>query len=93
MCPEAILQVTQGHTVGRRSCTYAAGDSHVKTENKIYQKNELLKMKHQHRLLICLFVLGLGVVFRDRFSVCSHGCPVTHSVGQPGLELTEIHLS
>ena len=27
------------------------------------------------------------LVFRDRVSVCSHGCPGTHSVDQAGLEL------
>ena len=30
--------------------------------------------------------------FRDRVSLCSPGCPGTHSVDQAGLELTEIHL-
>ena len=28
----------------------------------------------------------------DRVSLCSLGCPGTHSVDQAGLELTEIHL-
>jgi hypothetical protein len=27
------------------------------------------------------------LVFRDRVSLCSPGCPGTHSVGQAGLEL------
>jgi hypothetical protein len=32
-------------------------------------------------LFVCLFV------FRDRVSLCSPGCPATHSVDQVGLEL------
>jgi hypothetical protein len=28
-----------------------------------------------------------GLVFRDRVSLCSPGCPGTHSVDQAGLEL------
>jgi hypothetical protein len=32
------------------------------------------------------FVVG-GGVFRDRVSLCSPGCPGTHSVDQTGLEL------
>ena len=31
-------------------------------------------------------------VFRDRVFLCSPGCPGTYSVGQAGLELTEILL-
>jgi hypothetical protein len=52
-------------------------------------------------LFFCLFVVGLffvffvfvfglvwfGLVFRDRVSLCSPGCPGTHSVDQAGLEL------
>jgi hypothetical protein len=34
-------------------------------------------------LFIYLFIL----VFRDRVSLCSPGCPETHSVDQAGLEL------
>ena len=34
-------------------------------------------------LVFCLFVL----FFRDRVSLCSPGCPGTHSVDQAGLEL------
>jgi hypothetical protein len=33
--------------------------------------------------LVCLFVL----VFRDRVSLCSPGCPGTYSVDQAGLKL------
>jgi hypothetical protein len=33
-------------------------------------------------LFVCLFVC-----FRDRVSLCSPGCPGTHSVDQAGLEL------
>jgi hypothetical protein len=35
-----------------------------------------------------LFVCLVGwLVFRDRVSLCSSGCPGTHSVDQAGLEL------
>jgi hypothetical protein len=36
-------------------------------------------------LFVCLFVCFL--VFRDRVSLCSPGCPGTHSADQAGLEL------
>jgi hypothetical protein len=36
-------------------------------------------------LFVCLFVFVF--VFRDRVSLCSPGCPGTHSVDQAGLEL------
>ena len=35
----------------------------------------------------CLFVLFCFVAFQDRVSLCSPGCPETHSVDQAGLEL------
>jgi hypothetical protein len=35
-------------------------------------------------LCVCLFVC---LFFRDRVSLCSPGCPGTHSVDQVGLEL------
>jgi hypothetical protein len=34
-----------------------------------------------------LFGLVLFLFFRDRVSLCSSGCPGTHSVDQAGLEL------
>jgi hypothetical protein len=40
--------------------------------------------KQEHFLLTFCFVL---FVFRDRVSLCSLGCPGTHSVDQAGLEL------
>jgi hypothetical protein len=41
---------------------------------------------------VCLFVcflvfFGVVVIFRDRVSLCSSGCPGTHFVDQAGLEL------
>jgi hypothetical protein len=36
-------------------------------------------------ITFCLFVFGF--VFRDRVSLCSPGCPGTHSVDQAGLKL------
>jgi hypothetical protein len=38
-------------------------------------------------LFICLFVCLVGCFFRDQVSLCSPGCPGTHSVDQAGLEL------
>jgi hypothetical protein len=38
-------------------------------------------------LLLFCFVLVWFLVFRDRVSLCSPGCPGTHSVDQAGLEL------
>ena len=53
-------------------------------------------------LLLLLFWVFVGFVlfcfvlfcfvFPDRISLCSPGCPETHSVDQAGLELTEIHM-
>ena len=39
--------------------------------------------------LVCLvgWLVFVVVVFRDRVSLCSLGCPGTHSVDQAGLEL------
>jgi hypothetical protein len=37
--------------------------------------------------LLLLLLLLLFVLFRDRVSLCSFGCPGTHSVDQAGLEL------
>jgi hypothetical protein len=34
-----------------------------------------------------LFWFGLVLVFQDRVSLCSPGCPGTHSVDQAGLKL------
>jgi hypothetical protein len=40
--------------------------------------------------IFCLFVF---FVFRDRVSLCSPGCPGTHSVDQAGLELRNLPAS
>jgi hypothetical protein len=42
-------------------------------------------------LFVCLFLFGL--VFRDKVSLCSPGCPGTHSVEQAGLELRNLPAS
>jgi hypothetical protein len=42
--------------------------------------------------LFC-FVLFLFLFLRDRVSLCSAGCPGTHSVDQAGLELTDLPAS
>ena len=38
-------------------------------------------------LLFVRFFVCFGLVFRDRISLCSPGCPGTHSLDQVGLEL------
>jgi hypothetical protein len=43
-------------------------------------------------VLFCLFLV-LVLVFRDRVSLCSPGCPGTHSVDQAGLELRNLPAS
>jgi hypothetical protein len=40
-----------------------------------------------HKLVDCIYVLILIFFFQDRVSLCSPGCPGTHSVDQAGLEL------
>jgi hypothetical protein len=34
-----------------------------------------------------MFLVCFVLVFRDRVSLCSSGCPGTHSIDQAGLEL------
>jgi hypothetical protein len=41
----------------------------------------------------CLFIVLFCFVFRDRVSLCSPGCPGTHSVDQAGLELRNLPAS
>jgi hypothetical protein len=47
----------------------------------------------------CLFKIGrktgsfFFLVFQDRVSLCSPGCPGTHSVDQTGLELRNLPVS
>jgi hypothetical protein len=41
---------------------------------------------------VCLFDVVFVFVFQNRVSLCSPGCPKTHSVDQAGLKITEIHL-
>jgi hypothetical protein len=38
-------------------------------------------------LFVYLFIYLFMLVFQDRVSLCSPGCPGTHSVDQAGLEL------
>jgi hypothetical protein len=44
-------------------------------------------------LLLCLFVCLFVWVFGDRVSLCSPGCPGTHSVDQVGLKLRNLPAS
>jgi hypothetical protein len=38
-------------------------------------------------VFVCLFVCLFFLIFQDRVSLCSPGCPGTHSVDQAGLKL------
>ena len=38
-------------------------------------------------VVVVVVVVVFGFVFQDRVSLCSSGCPGTHSVDQAGLEL------
>jgi hypothetical protein len=40
--------------------------------------------------ILFYFILFYFLVFRDRVSLCSPGCPGTHSVDQAGLELRNL---
>jgi len=57
------------------------------------EQSVLLSAEPSHQpwfgFFVCLFVcfLVLVLVFRDKVSLCSPGCPGTHSVDQAGLEL------
>jgi hypothetical protein len=44
-------------------------------------------------LFVCFFVFFFVLVFRDRVSPCSPGCPGTHFVDQAGLELRNQYAS
>jgi hypothetical protein len=47
-------------------------------------------LEDQSVLFFVCFVLVLVLVFRDRVSLCSPGCPGTHFVDQAGLELRNV---
>ena len=78
---------------------WGAGEG-VKQKNICFKfKFEIdgLRNKMQSFFFLFCFILGRCVlfclVFGDRVSLCSLGCsPATHSVDQPGLELTEMPL-
>jgi hypothetical protein len=52
----------------------------------IWIQVNLLKMSSDS-LFVCFVFFLFCFVFRDRFSLCSPGCPGTHFVDQVGLEL------
>jgi hypothetical protein len=49
-------------------------------------------LKHYGMVLLCTQRL-MTVFFRDRVSLCSPGCPLTHSVDQAVLELRNLPAS
>jgi hypothetical protein len=46
-----------------------------------------------HEIFLCFFFFFFFLVFRDRVSLCSLGCPGTHFVDQAGLELRDLPAS
>jgi len=43
-------------------------------------------------LFLFVWLIDCFLVFEDRFSLCSPGCPETHSIDQAGLKFTDISL-
>jgi hypothetical protein len=75
------------------------GDSHMEDaslrdlmsrqdmSDKLKPRADLYNKKLVHFFFSFLFFIFIYLVFRDRVSLCSPGCPGTHSVDQAGLEL------
>jgi hypothetical protein len=65
-----------------------------KTKTKIHSPRKYVKYQEMPRSIVSLYlfiVLFCFVLFfRDRVSLCSPGCPGTHSVDQAGLELRNL---
>jgi hypothetical protein len=60
------------------ACTRARAHTHTQRQRE---------RENTKGLRIWVFVCFFCLVFRDRVSLCSPGCPGTHSVDQAGLEL------
>jgi hypothetical protein len=64
------------------------GISPVPPPPHIHAKKRIVFWEAKGQILSCLFVcLFVCLFFQDRISLCSPGCPGTHSVDQAGLEL------
>jgi hypothetical protein len=58
-----------------------------------YGRKHILLLLLVFLLLLFCSVLFLFLFFQDRVSLCSPGCPGTHSVDQAGLELRNLPAS
>jgi hypothetical protein len=69
--------------------------SHISTKKIINTCNLKFVMTNLHCPpdYIFVFVFVFLFVFRDRVSLCSPGCPGTHSVDQAGLKLRNLPAS
>jgi hypothetical protein len=68
----------------RNTHTHTNTHTHKQTQKPVIQiSSELSCFALEHYFCFCF----LFFVFRDRVSLCSPGCPGTHSVDQAGLEL------
>jgi hypothetical protein len=56
-------------------------------KRKKEKKKKKKKKERKNKWNISFFFFFLVLVFQDRISLCSPGCPGTHSVDQAGLEL------
>jgi hypothetical protein len=63
------------------------------TVNRSWLGTRELVRKLRTCFLSLSLCLSLSLFFRDRFSLCSPGCPGTHSVNQAGLELRNLPAS
>ena len=75
------------------SCEWPDMDTEYQTQ--AFWKSRAISSGMWDCLIIWFFVLCVCVcfVFRDRFSLCSPGCPGTHFVDQVGLELRNLPAS
>jgi hypothetical protein len=68
-----------------RKAKTRADKSHLEVDNVF--SSTAVTMDYILNNLFFVVVVVLFLFFRDRVSLYSPGCPVTHSVGQAGLEL------
>jgi hypothetical protein len=79
---ELELQMVVNHHVGAGIWTQVLCESRHCSNHCAISPDSLFSI-----LFFFFFFFFLVLVFRDRVSLCSRGCPGTHSVDQAGLEL------